>query len=290
MAHGVARRRPFDHGVGEAAEAVHLHLDDVARRHRPRVPGRPRQHHVARHQGHVAAQVREQVVDAPDHLSHRRFLHDLAVEPGAERRAPHVHAVHDAGPDRAEAVHALDPQHGARVDIAKVVRAHVVGGGESRQMIPDLVGRRVLQRPTHDGGDLAFVVEPVAAGGPPQVAAMDVERARRLHEVGRRLAIEIAAELDRARAEVQVRADDLAGLARWQVSDREEPRICGFGGPPIGLGPEWHGGGWPTGSTGPQGRPAPDAGVARGVADCRDGRYSSSRRGMRYPTRLSVMT
>ena len=181
------------------------------------MPGRARQHHVPRDQGDVAAQVREQVVDPPDHLAHRPFLHHLPVEEGAQRRAPYVRSPHDAGADRAEPVHPLDPQHGAGVGAAEVVRAHVVGGREAGQAIPDLGRGDVLHRAAHDGGDLPLVVQPVAVGRPHQRPAVRVERAHRLLEPGRGLAFEGSAELDRARAVVQVHAEDLARLAGRQV-------------------------------------------------------------------------
>ena len=84
MAHGLPGGRTFHHGVGEAAEFVNLDFDDVADRHRPRVPRCASQYDVARQQGDVAAQVREEIVDSPDHLAHGAFLDDSAIEIGAK--------------------------------------------------------------------------------------------------------------------------------------------------------------------------------------------------------------
>ena len=102
------------------------------------------------------------------------------------------------GPIGQNPSHPLDPQHGAGVGAAKIVRADVVGGREAGQKIPDLGRRDVSHRAAHDGGDLPLVVQPVAVGRPHQRPAVRVDRAHRLLEIGRGLAFEGSAELDRA--------------------------------------------------------------------------------------------
>ena len=126
-------------------------------------------------------------------------------------------AAHEPRADGAEAVHALDPKHGAGVGAAKIVRADVVGRREAGKTAPHLVAGGVPQRPAHHRGDLSLVIEPVTVGGPHHASAVGVERAHGFREVRRGLAVEVAAELDGARAKVEVHADDLLRLARRQV-------------------------------------------------------------------------
>ena len=153
----------FGHRVGEPPQAVDLDLDHVARLHRARVGRRSGEHDVAGQEGHVAAEVGQQVVDGEVHLGQRTLLHDLAVAQRPQRRAADVHAGHQARPQRAEAVLALDPQHRAGVGLPEVLLADVVGAGEAGQVVPHVVGADVAHRPPDHGRHLALVVEVAAA-------------------------------------------------------------------------------------------------------------------------------
>ena len=152
------------HGVAQPADAGHLDLDHVTELHRAGVGRGAGEDDVARQQRDVAAEVGEDVVDREGHLGERALLHDLAVDVGAQRRLPDVHARHEAGADRAVAVLALDPEHRAGVGLAEVVEADVVGRGEPGQVVPHVVRADVAHGPADDGGDLALVVDELAVG------------------------------------------------------------------------------------------------------------------------------
>src|SRR5262249_54214619 len=163
-----------------------------------------------------SAEIGEDVVDREDLLVDRSLLHYRAVQVGADGRPAYVDAAHDAGPDRTEAIHPLHAQHRAGVGIAIVVAADVVRGREAGDVVPRLFTSDVAHRLPDDHRDLALVVEVLVCRGPPERAAMGIQRRRGFLEVGRRLE-RWRLELDAARLVVQMDADDLRRIARRQV-------------------------------------------------------------------------
>ena len=93
------------------------------------------------------------------------LLDHLAVDEGAQGQVVGVDVgdVDRRGPERAEAVLALDPEHRAAVDVAEVVDAEVVGDGQRGDVVEGVLDRDAERAPADDERDLALVVEEAAA-------------------------------------------------------------------------------------------------------------------------------
>jgi len=133
------RHFTLDDRVAEHAEALDLDLDDVARLHRARVRRRSGEDHVARYERDRSGDVGDEVVHVPGHLVGRAVLTHLAVHERADRLAVEVPVVDEPGPQRAQRVRALYPQHRPGVRVAEIVQAEVVRDG-----VPGDVSTRLL--------------------------------------------------------------------------------------------------------------------------------------------------
>ena len=155
-------------------------------------------------------QVGELVGDAEQQVARVRLLDDLAVEVRAQREVGGVELGRgdELRAERQEAVLALDAQHRAAVGVAEVVQADVVGARVPGDVVERLGLADALQRVADHDRELALVVEEARARGAADIAAVAVERRRRLHEV-RRLRRDPRGVLLDAAAVRQVDGDDL---------------------------------------------------------------------------------
>src|SRR5690606_2661983 len=174
------RDGPGDDVVAQPSQAFGLDLDHVPRPHGTRVGGGARQQHVARVQGDRAGDVGGEVVHVQLHLVGAAVLDQLAVDVGPQVLAAEVPVGDEAGPKGAERVGALDPEHRARVGVAEVVQAVVVGDGVAGDVRARVGGRDVAAGPADDDRDLALVVEVPAPFRADDRAPVGVERRDRL--------------------------------------------------------------------------------------------------------------
>ena len=148
LADGLELAVELDDRVLEASDPVHLDGHDVSRLDRSRVGGRPGQEHVAGLQRDQAGDVRDLVREREEQVpAGVALLDELAVHVGADGQVVGIDlvGVDENGPEGAEAVLALDPEHRAAVGVPEVVHAPVV-----RDRVPAHVAKRVLA-PTSRG-------------------------------------------------------------------------------------------------------------------------------------------
>ena len=134
----------------------------------------------------------------------------------------------ELGPEREEAVVALDAQHRAAVGVAEVVHADVVRARVAADVVEHLVDRHALHPRPHDHRELALVVEELRALRHPHRLPVAVQRRRRLHEV-RRLRRRPRGVLAEAAPVGQVDGEDLRRARRREVVRRRllDPRAVG---------------------------------------------------------------
>src|SRR5262249_8267226 len=131
-----------------------------------------------------------------------------------QSRFSNIHPADYSGADGAEAVLTLDPEHRACVRLAIVLASDVIGGSESRYVVPRLIASNANPWLARDHSDLPLVVEVSVTSGPAEESAMGVQRSQRLLKIGwsfkhRR------AEFDSAGVIVQMDAKNLGGVTGW---------------------------------------------------------------------------
>ena len=135
----------LDDRVLQAPDPVHLDRHDVAGLDRPGVRGRPGQEDVTGLEGDQAGDVGDLVGEGEEQIAARvPFLDELAVHVGADSEVVGVDLVgiDEHGPERAEAVLTLDPEHRAAVGVPEVVDAPVVGDRVAADVAKRVVARR----------------------------------------------------------------------------------------------------------------------------------------------------
>jgi hypothetical protein len=85
---------------------------------------------------------------------------------GGRADAAEVPAGDQTGAERAEGIAALDPQHRPGVGVTEVMQAEVVGDGVTGDIAGRIRGIDVAAGPPDHDGDLALIVEPLAAAWP----------------------------------------------------------------------------------------------------------------------------
>ena len=133
---------------------------------------RSRQDQVSGQQGYVAAQISQDIGDIERHLGQRAFLDNLAVDIGPYALLSDIDAAHDAGADRAEAIHPLHAQHRSCIGVAEILGTDVVHRGKAGNVVPHLVAANVAHWLTNDHTDFAFIVEILAVGRAGELAAV----------------------------------------------------------------------------------------------------------------------
>ena len=222
-------RRALDDVVAQGAEALDLDLDDITRVDGAGDRRRTGQQHVTGLQGDRARDVRDEVVHVPLHLAGVAVLTHLPVDDGADLLVVEVPALDQPGPERAQGVCALHPQHRAGVGVAEVVQPVVVADRVAADVVTGLMGRDVARGPADHDGDLALVVQPLAARRTYDGALVGVQRRYRLVEVRRGRRQRRHHLLD-PREVVEVDAHDLRRDHRCQVGrvgDRDLAAVAG---------------------------------------------------------------
>jgi hypothetical protein len=155
--------------------------------------------------------------------------HHGAVDDRSQGLAPEVPVGDEAGAHRRQGVGALDAQHRAGVGVAEVVQPVVVADRVAGDVVAGLLGRDVAAGSADDDDDLALVVQPPAALGAHDGAAVGVQRGHRLVEV-RRGRGELGHELLGPARVVEVDRDDLARLGRREVDGVVDADLAPVGG------------------------------------------------------------
>ena len=160
------RGRPLDDVIAQHPEALHLDVDHIARVDRAGDGRGAGEQHVAGLQGDRPGDVGDEIVHVPSHLVGVAVLLHLAVDQCADLLVPEVPPLDQPWSDGAQRVGALDPQHRAGVGVAEIVQPVVVTDGVSADVVARLSRGDVARGPPDDDGDLALVVQPLAAPRP----------------------------------------------------------------------------------------------------------------------------
>ena len=221
LADGLERPLELDDLVLQSSDSVHLDGHHVPGLDRPGVGGRPGQEHVAGLQRDQARHVCDLVGEREEEIASRMpFLGQLAVDVRADGEVVRIDfaRVHEHGPERAEAVLPLDPEHRAAVGVAEVVNAPVVRDRVAADVGEGLTHRRAETPLADDDGDLALIVQEAAPGRACDRCAVRRDGARRLQEIRGLDRQPCHAVLDGSAAVREVRGHDLGRGDRREVA------------------------------------------------------------------------